>query len=126
MRHFSITLKQPTHMSETCCVQCETYRNGNATNCTCLSQSACLRNIDTSYFNSYPIKNYRGISPNYRGKRWAYVHLIRGSANHPINVHYEECKCAYLSILISEASTNKNYEEKMHREARKAIFLKLF
>ena len=32
----------------------------------------------------YPIKNYRGLSPNYRGKRWVYVHFIRGAANPPI------------------------------------------
>ena len=32
----------------------------------------------------YPIKNYRGLSPNYRGKRWAYVHFIGGAANYPI------------------------------------------
>ena len=29
----------------------------------------------------YPIKNYRGLSPHYREKRWAYVYLIRGAAN---------------------------------------------
>ena len=33
----------------------------------------------------YPIKNYRGLSPHDRGKRWAYVHLIRGATNHPIS-----------------------------------------
>ena len=75
---------------------------------------------------NYPIKNYRGQSPNYRRKRWVYVHLIRGAANHPIIVHYEACKGAYLCILISEESTNKEYEEKMHIDARKIIFLKLF
>ena len=32
----------------------------------------------------YPIKNYRGLSPNYREKRWAYVHFIGGAANYPI------------------------------------------
>ena len=32
----------------------------------------------------YPIKNYRGLSPDYRGKRWAYVLFIRGAANPPI------------------------------------------
>ena len=30
------------------------------------------------------IKNYRGLSPNYRRERWTYVHLIRRSANHSI------------------------------------------
>ena len=34
--------------------------------------------------NNYPIKNYRGLSPNYRGQRWAYVHFIGGAANYPI------------------------------------------
>ena len=39
---------------------------------------------------NYSIKNYRGLSPNYRGKRWAYIHHIRGSGsvNHPIILHY--------------------------------------
>ena len=46
----------------------------------------------------YPIKNYRGLSPNNRGKRWAYVPFIRGAANHPIILHYEACKCSYLCI----------------------------
>ena len=32
----------------------------------------------------YPMKNYRGLSPNYRGKRWAYVHRIKRTANPPI------------------------------------------
>ena len=32
----------------------------------------------------YPIKNYRGLSPNYRGEWWAYVHFIGGAANYPI------------------------------------------
>ena len=32
----------------------------------------------------YPIKNYRRLSPNYRGKRWAYVLFIRGAANPPV------------------------------------------
>ena len=39
----------------------------------------------------YPIKNYRGLNPNYMGKRWAYVHFIRGAANYPIILHYEAC-----------------------------------
>ena len=72
----------------------------------------------------YPIKNYRGLSPNYRGRRWAHVHLIKGSANHSIILHYKACKWAYLYILISKASTNKKYKKKMHIEARKTIFLK--
>ena len=67
----------------------------------------------------YPIKNYRG-------KRWAHVHLIRGAANHPIIVHYEACKFAYLCILISEASTRKKYKEIMPIEARKTIFFNYF
>ena len=37
----------------------------------------------------------------------------------------EACKYAYLWILIREASTNKKYEQIMHIEARKTIFLKL-
>ena len=32
----------------------------------------------------YPIKNYRGLSLNNRGERWAYVHFIVGAANYPI------------------------------------------
>ena len=32
----------------------------------------------------YPIKNYRRLSPNYRGERWAYVHFIGGAANYSI------------------------------------------
>ena len=39
-------------------------------------------------------------------------------------LHYEACKCAYLYILISEAPTNKIYEEKISIEARKTIFLR--
>ena len=74
----------------------------------------------------YPIKNYRGLSAINMGERWAYVHLIRGSANYPIKVHYEACKCAYLYIFISEASLNKKNEEKMHVEARKILLLILF
>ena len=67
----------------------------------------------------YPIKNYRGLSPNYRGERWAYVHLIREAANLLITylwpafcLHHEACKCVYLRILISEASKNKNMKGK--------------
>ena len=60
----------------------------------------------------YPIKNYRGPSPNYRGERWAQVHLIRGLANQPIILHYEVYKCAYLRISISEAPTNKNMKRR--------------
>ena len=67
------------------------------------------------HFTYYPIKNYRWLSPNYRAKRWAYVHLIRGLANHPFNVHYKACKCAYLCILISEASMHKKCIEKYVR-----------
>ena len=81
----------------------------------------------------YPIKNYRGLSPNYRGERWAYVHFIGGAANYPIiypepplGLHHEACKCVYLRILISEASTNIKYEEKMHIEVSETIFLRLF
>ena len=80
----------------------------------------------------YPIKNYRGLSPNYREERWAHVCFIRGAANHPIiylrstfDLHHEACKSVYLRILISEAYTNKKYEEKMHIETRKIIFLTL-
>ena len=35
----------------------------------------------------YPIKNYRGLSPNYRGERWAYVHLMRGAAIIYLSAH---------------------------------------
>ena len=80
-----------------------------------------------------PIKNYRGLSPNYRGQRWAYVHFIGGAANYPIiypyptfGLHHEACKCVYLRILISKSSTYKKYEEKMHIEGSVTIFLKLF
>ena len=80
-----------------------------------------------------PIKNYRGLSPNYREERWAYVHLMRGAANHPIiylrstfGLHHEANKCAYLRILISEAPTNKKYEWKMHIEVSKTDFLNSF
>ena len=65
---------------------------------------------------SCPIKKYHKLSPNYKGKRWAYVHLIRGATNHPIiytlagfGLHHEVCKCAHLRILKSEAPTNKFY-----------------
>ena len=54
-----------------------------------------------------PNQEIWGLSPNYRGDRWAYVHLTRESANHPINVHYKACKCTYLYISISETSRNK-------------------
>ena len=67
----------------------------------------------------HPIKNYRGLSQNYRGKRWAYVHLIRGAASYPIIylrtnfcLHHEAYKCVYLCILISEAPTNKKFHRK--------------
>ena len=65
-------------------------------------QTKSTKKLDLLSYNSihrmpnYPIKNYRGLSPNYRRKRWAYVHFIRGAANHPIFLHYEACKCAYL------------------------------
>ena len=81
----------------------------------------------------YPIKNYRGLSPNYRGERWAYVHFLGGAANYPIiyplptfGLHHEACKCVYLRILISVTSTNEIYEEKMHIEVSETIFLRLF
>ena len=81
----------------------------------------------------YPIKNYRGLSPNYRGERWAYVHLIRGAANHPIiylSAHLQytprKLKICFLRILRSEAPTNKKYEEKRHIEASKTILLSSF
>ena len=38
----------------------------------------------TNQLTYYPIKNYRGLGPNYRGKRWAYVHFKGGAADHPI------------------------------------------
>ena len=40
----------------------------------------------TEHFHDekYPIKIYRGLSSNYRGQRWAYVHFIGGAANYPI------------------------------------------
>ena len=38
----------------------------------------------SNYYQQYPIKNYRGLSPTYRGKRWAYVHFIGDAANYPI------------------------------------------
>ena len=67
------------------------------------------------------------------GERWAYVHLIREAASPPIiylrptfGLHHGACKCVYLRILISEAPTNKKYEEKMHIEVSETIFLKLF
>ena len=47
---------------------------------------------------NYPIKNYRGLSPSYSEKRWAYVHLIRGAAHYPIILSYEACKYAYLCM----------------------------
>ena len=81
----------------------------------------------------YPIKNYRGLSPNYRGERWAYVDFIGESAKHPVNylrptfgLHHKACMCVYLLILISDEPTNKKYEVKMHIEASKTIFLRLF
>ena len=45
-----------------------------------------LRGPRSHYYSRtyYPIKNYRGLSPIYRGKQWAYVHFIRGAANHPV------------------------------------------
>ena len=57
-----------------------------------------------------------GVCSSYKG----------GAANHSIIVHYETCKYAYTcACLVSEASTNKKYEEKMHIKARKTIFLTL-
>ena len=41
-------------------------------------------------------------------------------------LHHEAWKCVYLRILISAEPTNKKYEEKMHMEASKTIFLRLF
>ena len=92
--------------------------------------------LATSWKNIHlynPIKNYRELSLNYRGERWAYVHFIGGAANYILiypqptfGLHHEACKCVYLRILISEASTNIKYEEKMHIEVSKTIFLRLF
>ena len=48
----------------------------------------------------YPIKNYRGLSPNYRGERWAYVHLIRGAANHPIIYLSSHLRCTPRSLKV--------------------------
>ena len=83
--------------------------------------------------SSDQIKNYRELSPPYRGERWAYVYLIGGAAKPSIiclrptfGLHHEACKCAYLCILISETPTNIKYEEKMDVEARKTIFLSIF
>ena len=73
----------------------------------------------------YPIKNYGGLSPNYRGKRWAYVNLIRGAANHSIILYYEACKCAYLCMYSKWSIYEQKYEDKMHIKARKTIFLTL-
>ena len=81
----------------------------------------------------FPIKNYRKLSPNYKRERWAYVPLIRGAADSSIiylpptfGLYHEAFKCVYLRILISEAPTKNKYEEKMHIEASKTIFLRLF
>ena len=94
-----------------------------------LESAFALKNVSTLY----PIKNYRGLSPNNRRKRRAYVHLIRGAANYPIiylrptfGLHHKACKCVYLHILISEAPRNKKYEKKMYIEASKTIFLRSF
>ena len=43
-----------------------------------------------------------------------------------LGLHHEACKCVYVRILISETSTNKKYEEKMHIEVSETIFLRLF
>ena len=80
-----------------------------------------------------PNQELSGAKSELQGERWAYVHLIREAANYPIihlrltfGLHHKACKCAYLCILISEASTNKKHEEKMHIEASKTIFLRLY
>ena len=41
-------------------------------------------------------------------------------------LHHETCKYVYLRILISEASTNKKYEDKMHIEISKTNFMRSF
>ena len=83
--------------------------------------------------NNYPIKNYRGLSPNYRGERWAVCSFHRRcgqlSYNLPIThlwITSRSLQVCFLRILISEASTNKKYEDKMHIEASETIFLRLF
>ena len=80
-----------------------------------------------------PNQELRGLSPNYRGERWAYVHRIRGAANHPIiylrptfGLPHEACNSVYLRILPSEAPTSKKCEEKMHIEASTTIFFRSF
>ena len=92
----------------------------------CASAYAMLNTEIISTIKYIPIKNYRVLSPNYRGKWWAYVHLIRGAANHPIILRYETCKCVSCACIISEASTKNKYEEKMHIEVSETIFLRLF
>ena len=69
----------------------------------------------------------------FRRERCAYVHLIRGAANHSIiylrhtfGLHHKACMRVCLGILINEAPTNKKYEEKMHIVVSETIFLRLF
>ena len=77
----------------------------------------------------YPIKNYQGA----KSERWAYVHFIGGAANYPIiypaitHLRFtpRSLQWAYLRIFISETSTNKKYEEKMHIEVSETIFYRL-
>ena len=88
------------NLSEFLCINGQTKGNS-------FTYNVLLVQLRYSVAAYYTMKNYRGLSPNYRGKRWAYVHLIEGSANYPIILHYEECKCAYLYMLINEASMNK-------------------
>ena len=55
----------------------------------CYSQGINAKNIK----QDPTIKNYRGLSPNYREERWMYVHFIGGAANYPLI--YADCLRSY-------------------------------
>ena len=49
------------------------------------AQSVAIVKKEIKYLSlTTPSKNYRWLSPNYREKRWAYVHFIGCAANYSI------------------------------------------
>ena len=80
------------------------------------------QNIYLKVSTYYPIKKYRRLSPNYRGEL-----QLQGVCSSYKRAGQPPYKCALRSMqMYLLTSTNKKYEEKMHIEARKTIFLLLF
>ena len=68
-----------------------------------------LKNDDGPY---YPIKNYRGLSPNYRGKRWAYAQSYKRSGQPPYNStlrSQQMCLLPKQELLVLYGGPTSNY-----------------